>query len=67
MGFLHEGHLALVKRAKADNSIVMVSIYVNPAQFGPREDLGAYPRDLNRDLELLRKEGTDIVFVPSDD
>jgi pantoate--beta-alanine ligase len=56
-----------VKRAKAENSIVMVSIYVNPAQFGPREDFGAYPRDLDRDLELLRKEGTDIVFVPSDD
>jgi pantoate--beta-alanine ligase len=67
MGFLHEGHLALVKRAKAENSIVMVSIYVNPAQFGPREDFGGYPRDLNRDLELLRKEGTDIVFVPSDE
>jgi len=67
MGFLHEGHLALVKRAKAENSIVMVSIYVNPAQFGPKEDFGAYPRDLDRDLELLRKEGTDIVFVPSDE
>ena len=67
MGFLHEGHLALVRRAKAENSAVIVSIYVNPAQFGPREDFGAYPRDLDRDLELLRKEGTDIVFVPSDD
>jgi len=67
MGFLHEGHLALVRRAKMENSAVVVSIYVNPAQFGPREDLGAYPRDLDRDLELLEKEGTDIVFVPSDD
>jgi pantoate--beta-alanine ligase len=67
MGFLHEGHMALVKRAKAENSAVIVSIYVNPTQFGPREDLGAYPRDLDRDLGLLQKEGTDIVFVPSDD
>jgi pantoate--beta-alanine ligase len=67
MGFLHEGHLALVRRAKAENSVAAVSIYVNPTQFGPREDFGAYPRDLDRDLGLLRKEGTDIVFVPLDD
>jgi pantoate--beta-alanine ligase len=67
MGYLHEGHLALVKQARKDNSNVIVSIYVNPTQFGPREDFGSYPRELNRDLELLREEGVDIVFVPSDD
>jgi len=66
MGYLHKGHLALVKQARIENSNVIVSIYVNPTQFSPREDFGAYPRELNRDLELLREEGADIVFVPSD-
>ena len=64
MGYLHEGHLALVKHARAENAIVVVSIFVNPTQFGSSEDLGTYPRDLDRDLRLLEKEKTDIVFVP---
>jgi pantoate--beta-alanine ligase len=67
MGYLHEGHLALVRQARRENSAVIVSIYVNPSQFSLGEDFGGYPRDLDRDLELLRKEGTDIVFAPPDD
>jgi len=65
MGYLHEGHLALVRQARAENSTVVVSIFVNPTQFGPNEDLATYPRDLDRDLKLLEREGTDIIFVPS--
>lgn len=64
MGFLHEGHLSLIRRADKDTGCVVVSIFVNPIQFGPKEDLKEYPRDLKRDLELCRKNGADIVFAP---
>ncbi len=65
MGYLHEGHLALVKQARTENSVVVASIFVNPTQFGPTEDFKSYPRDTERDLAMLRKERTDIVFMPS--
>jgi pantoate--beta-alanine ligase len=64
MGYLHEGHLVLVRRAKKENPSVAVSIFVNPTQFGPKEDYKQYPRDPERDLALLEKEGTDVVFMP---
>jgi pantoate--beta-alanine ligase len=70
MGYLHAGHLSLVRRARklvGKNGKVAVSIYVNPTQFGPKEDLSRYPRDLKRDLKFLRTEGTDVVFVPRDE
>ena len=65
MGCFHEGHLSLVRKARAENPSVVVSIFVNPAQFGPTEDFKTYPRDLPRDLSLLEKEGVGIVFAPS--
>jgi pantoate--beta-alanine ligase len=64
MGFLHEGHLSLVQRAKSECATVGVSIFVNPAQFGPAEDLARYPRDLPRDLRLLEPLGVDVVWIP---
>jgi pantoate--beta-alanine ligase len=65
MGALHEGHLSLVRAAKAQCDLVVVSIFVNPPQFGPDEDLAKYPRNFDRDRELLAKEGADFIFAPS--
>jgi pantoate--beta-alanine ligase len=67
MGALHEGHLSLVRAAKAQCDLVVVSIFVNPLQFGPNEDLAKYPRNFDRDRELLAKEGADFIFAPSVD
>jgi len=66
MGFLHGGHLSLVDLARSDCGASAVSIFVNPTQFGPHEDLSRYPRDLPRDLDLLQQVGTDLVFIPDD-
>ena len=65
MGYLHEGHLELVRRARKANDHVIASIFVNPTQFAPHEDLDTYPRDEERDLDLLKAEGVDAVFFPT--
>jgi pantoate--beta-alanine ligase len=67
MGFFHEGHVSLIRRARAECDVVLVSIFVNPLQFGPAEDLDSYPRDLDRDLALAEKEGVDLAFAPDVD
>ena len=64
MGALHQGHRSLVRQARAENTTVAATIFVNPAQFGANEDLAKYPRDLERDLDLLNHEGVDLVFTP---
>lgn len=65
MGFLHEGHLSLARKAKAENEIVVMSIFVNPLQFGPNEDFAEYPRDEARDISLAKTAGVDYLFIPT--
>jgi pantoate--beta-alanine ligase len=67
MGYLHEGHISLIRCSKKDNDVTVVSIFVNPIQFGENEDLDRYPRDIERDLQICRDEGVDFVFYPSVD
>jgi pantoate--beta-alanine ligase len=67
MGSLHEGHLALLRAARAENDVVVMSLFVNPAQFGDSSDLARYPRDEERDLDLARESGVDLVFAPTAD
>jgi pantoate--beta-alanine ligase len=66
MGFLHEGHLALMREAQKYADAVVISIFVNPAQFGPSEDFVTYPRDFHRDVRLAKSVGVDVIFAPSD-
>jgi pantoate--beta-alanine ligase len=65
MGYLHEGHLSLIRKAKRENDVVVLSIFVNPTQFAPTEDLDRYPRDIVRDSQLAEQSGCDIIFAPS--
>ncbi len=65
MGYLHEGHLSLLKAARKENDVTVLSIFVNPLQFGPKEDLATYPRDFERDSQLAEQEGNDFIFYPS--
>lgn len=65
MGYLHEGHMSLVRRARTENLSVVVSIFVNPTQFGPSEDFASYPRDTERDLSMLQREKVNVIFMPA--
>ncbi len=67
MGFLHDGHMSLIKKAREENDIVVVSIYVNPTQFAPNEDLDSYPRNFKADEKLCEQEGVDVIFFPSNE
>ncbi|MCK4463520.1 MAG: 4-phosphopantoate--beta-alanine ligase, partial [Candidatus Omnitrophica bacterium] len=64
MGYLHDGHVSLIKNARKQNDIVILSIFVNPIQFAPGEDYGKYPRDAAKDEEIAKKEGVDVIFYP---
>ena len=64
MGYLHEGHQSLIKKSASQNDRTVVSVFVNPIQFGPNEDLEAYPRDLNRDIKAVEEAGGDLIFNP---
>ena len=64
MGALHRGHLSLIRQARKDNDVTVVSIFVNPKQFGPKEDFKKYPRNLKQDVEFCKKEGVDLIFSP---
>ena len=66
MGYFHQGHLSLISEGKKQGDVLVVSLFVNPIQFGPKEDLAAYPRDLQRDASLAEKQGTDVLFVPEE-
>jgi pantoate--beta-alanine ligase len=65
MGFLHKGHFSLMQRARTQNDLLVISIFVNPTQFGPSEDYRVYPRDLNRDSEMAAEVGADVIFAPT--
>ncbi|GJM73104.1 hypothetical protein HMSSN036_53200 [Paenibacillus macerans] len=65
MGYLHEGHASLLRKARGENDLVVLSVFVNPIQFGPNEDFERYPRDAEKDLALAEREGVDAVFMPS--
>src|SRR3954471_13091273 len=67
MGYFHDGHLSLMRQARAECDVVVVSLFVNPTQFGPGEDLDSYPRDEDRDAELAALEGVDVLWMPDAD